>query len=102
MSELFSGSSVNTTVYQGPGTYTYVDTGLWNAGNSLLAAARALADLPDTYRYIFVYFPQWNYIIDNAQDIFIGYETALDVQVLAFHLSNVMLLSFLCVFIPSA
>lgn len=81
MSELFSGSSLNTTVYQSVGRDTYVQTGLWNAGNSLIAAARAVAGLPDAYRYNYDYFPQWNYMIDNVKTVFLGYEIALDLQV---------------------
>lgn len=81
VSQLFSGSSLNTTVYQSAGSYTYVQTGLWNAGNSLIAAARAVAGLPDAYRYNYDYFPQWNYIIDNVKIVFLGYEAALDLQV---------------------
>lgn len=93
MSELFSGSSFNISVYQSDGSYGYVQTGLWNAGNSFIAAARAIAALPDAYRYNFTYFPQWNYLIDNVKFVFLGYESALDLQVLATTQSYLAVLS---------
>lgn len=68
-------------MYQSPVSTSYVDTGLWNAGNSMIAASRAVAALPDAYRYHFEYFPQWHYILENTQVVFLGFETALDLQV---------------------
>ena len=84
ISQLFSGSSVNTSVYQSttPVSYTYVSTGLWNAGNSFIAANRAVAALPSSYQYVFAYFPQWNFVMDNVAALIAAYTTALDLQVM--------------------
>lgn len=87
ISQLFSGSSVNTSVYQSttPVSYTYVSTGLWNAGNSFIAANRAVAALPSSYQYVFAYFPQWNFVMDNVGPLVAAYSNALDLQVIWMH-----------------
>ncbi len=80
---MFNTANLNTTVYQAtnPVTYTYVEQGLWDAGNTFIASARAVTDLPDTYRYNFSSMPQWNYLPNNVDPIVPGLEVAMDLQV---------------------
>lgn len=79
---LYSTASLNTTIWQDtdPVTYTYLEQGLWDTGNTFVAAARAVTDLPDTYRYNFSAMAQFNYLIDNVGVVVSGYEFALDLQ----------------------
>lgn len=80
---LFNTANLNTTIYQdtNPVTYTYVEQGLWDAGNTFIASARAVTDLPDTYRYNFSLMPQWNYLLDNVYPVGSGLVDAMDLQV---------------------
>ena len=80
---LFNTANLNTTIYQAtnPVTYAYVEQGLWDAGNTFIASARAVTDLPDTYRCNFSSMPQWNYLLDNVDPIVPGLEVAMDLQV---------------------
>lgn len=80
---MFNIASLNMTVYQAtnPVTYTYVEQGLWDAGNTFIASARAVTDLPDTYRYNFSSMPEWNFLIDNVDPLVPGLEVAMDYQV---------------------
>ncbi|DBB01294.1 TPA: hypothetical protein ACH3X3_011692 [Trebouxia sp. C0006] len=91
---LFNTANLNTTIYQAtnPVTYTYVEQGLWDAGNTFIASARAVTDLPDTYRYNFSSMPQWNYLLDNVDPIVPGLEVAMDLQTSAAQESGKMVL----------
>ena len=79
---LYSTPSFNITIYQetDPATYSYLEQGLWDAGNTYVAAARAVSDLPSTYRYNFTNMAQWNYLLDNAGVLLAGFQDALDLQ----------------------
>ena len=68
-----------------PVTYSYVDLGLWDAGNTYLAAARSVTDLSSTYRYNFTSMTEWNFVIDNTAPLIAAYEIALDLQASTFH-----------------
>ena len=82
LDSLYNSASQNITVYQEttPPSRVIRQLGLWDAGNNLIAAARAVSDLPAAYRYNFTQMAQWNFIIDNAATVTEAYGYALDLQ----------------------
>lgn len=83
LDSLYISASLNITVYQEttPPSRVIRQLGLWDAGNNFIAAARAVSDLPATYRYNFSQMAQWNFLIDNAATLIEAYGYALDLQV---------------------
>ena len=79
---LYNSATLNITVYQEttPPSRVVQQLGLWDAGNTYIASARAVTDLPSAYRYNFTQMAAWNYIIDNTPVLVTSYETALDLQ----------------------
>lgn len=80
---MYNTASLNITVYQEttPPRRVYRQIGLWDAGNSFIAAARGVSDLPIIYRYNFTQMAQWNFMIDNAATLATAYTVSLDLQV---------------------
>ena len=83
LESLYNSASLTITVYQEttPPSRVIRQLGLRDAGNNIIAAARAVSDLPTTYRYNFTQMAQWNFIIDNAATLNQAYSAALDLQV---------------------
>ena len=79
---LYNSASLNITVYQEttPPSRVTQQLGLWDAGNNYIAAARAVTNLPSSYRYNFTNMAQWNYMIDNTPTLVQAYLFALDLQ----------------------
>ena len=82
LENLYYSKSVNITIYRetNPPSRVIQQLGLWDAGNSFIAAARAVTNLPISYRYNFTQMAQWNYMIDNAPTLIEAYGLALDLQ----------------------
>ena len=87
LSALYSQPSLNLSIYQETSaTYSYVQQGLWDAGNNFVANGREFAAMPSAYRYNFTSMAAWNYLIDNAAVLVPAFEKALDLQVAILHL----------------